>query len=69
VTAAEAEPRHVLSEAEIDTRMVDIEKGQNLGFHYPDADALGRARRILTGEITLEEAHAEIMEKYAEPEE
>ena len=40
--------------------MAQIEKGQQLAGHFPDADALGRARRVLTGEITADEAYAEL---------
>jgi len=58
------EPRQILTGHNLESRMIEIEKGQQLGGHYPDADALGRARRILTGEITEEEALAEIEAKW-----
>jgi len=44
--------------------LAEIEKGQQLAGHFPDAEALGRARRVLTGELTEERAHAEIAAKY-----
>jgi len=59
-------PRRVLSQDEIDALMAQIDKGQQLAGHFPDADALDRARRILTGEITLDEAYAEIDAKLYE---
>ncbi|MEO7017567.1 MAG: antitoxin VbhA family protein [Leifsonia sp.] len=52
--------RNVLSPDDADVRLVEIEKGQHLAGHFPDADALDRARRILVGEITPDEAYAEI---------
>jgi len=49
-----------LDTVEAAARLVEIERGQQLGGHQPDGDALDRARRILIGEITLAEALAEI---------
>jgi hypothetical protein len=49
---------------DIDEAMAEIEKGQQLAGHYPDADALDRARRILIGELTEDEAYAEVDAKY-----
>lgn len=37
-----------------------IEKGQQLGGHQPDAESLDRARRILTGELSPEDARVEL---------
>lgn len=37
-----------------------IEKGQQLGGHQPDAESLDRARRILTGELSPENARIEM---------
>lgn len=51
---------HVLSPDEVAARLVEIDKGQQLAGHFPDSDALDRARRILIGEITEDEAYAEI---------
>lgn len=58
--------RHVLSPDEADARLVEIEKGQQLAGHFPNQEALGRARRVLTGEITPDEAYAELDAKYSE---
>lgn len=60
------EPPPSLSPEEVEARLVEIEKGQQLAGHFPDEDALGRARRILEGELTLDEAIAEIDSKYSE---
>ena len=49
---------------DIDRAMAEVEKGQQLAGHFPDADALDRARRVLTGEITVDEAYAELDAKY-----
>lgn len=40
--------------------MAEIEKGQQLGGHSPSPEAMDRARRVLTGEITIEQARAEL---------
>lgn len=69
MTTDEPKPRRISSPAAADTRLVAIEKGQNLGFHYPSTEDLAWARRILTGEMTPEEARAEIFAKYRESEE
>lgn len=60
-------PRRTLTDDEIAALMAEIEKGQQLGGHAPSAEALDRARRILTGETTPEAALAEIDDKYAGP--
>jgi hypothetical protein len=49
---------------EVERQMALVEKSQQLAGHFPDADALGRARRVLTGEITAAEAYAELEEKF-----
>jgi hypothetical protein len=59
-------PRRFLPPEEIEARLVAIEKGQQLGGHSPSPEAMDRARRILTGEITEEQAIAEILAKYRE---
>ncbi|MGB3909272.1 MAG: hypothetical protein WBL06_02220 [Pseudolysinimonas sp.] len=51
--------------SDIDRKMAEVEKGQQLAGHFPDAEALGRARRILTGETTPAEARAELDAKYS----
>ncbi|WP_183092017.1 hypothetical protein [Mycetocola lacteus] len=43
---------------------ISLEKIQQIGGHLPDADALGRARRILMGELTEAEACAELNAKF-----
>ncbi len=60
------EPRQVLSEVEADTRLVEIENGQQLAGHFPSEEALSRARRVLTGQITPDEAYEELDAKYPE---
>lgn len=52
----------------MEASLAEIEKGQQLAGHYPSAEAMDRARRILTGEITYEEARAELAAKYGIPE-
>ena len=44
--------------------LAEIEKGQQLAGHFPDAEALDRARRVLSREISLDEARAEVAAKY-----
>lgn len=48
-----------------DRLMAEIEKGQQLAGHFPDAEALGRARRIVTGETSPAAARAELAAKYS----
>lgn len=60
------DPKRSLTEDEAAVRLVEIDKGQQLARHFPDAEALDRARRILVGEITLDEAIAEIDAKIYE---
>ncbi len=45
---------------DLDQAMAEIEKGQQLAGHFPDAAALNRARRVLAGELTEAEARAEL---------
>lgn len=45
--------------------MAELEKGQQIAGHQPNADALGRAERVLDGKLTLEEARQEIVARYA----
>ena len=40
----------------VDRMMAEVEKGQQLAGHFSDAEALDRARRILTGETSFEDA-------------
>ncbi len=61
------EERRVLRGVELEQAMAMIEKSQQLEGHFPDAEALGRARRILEGTTTYDEAAAELEEKYGFP--
>lgn len=45
--------------------LAEIEKGQQLAGHFPDADALDRAARILEGDLSAADAWAEFDAKYA----
>lgn len=54
----------VLSEDEVEKLMAELEKGQQLAGHFPSAEVLNRSRRVLTGEITQDEADAEVDAKY-----
>jgi len=49
----------------LDRLMAEVEKGQQLAGHFPDVEALERARRVYRGEVTIEEARAEIDAKYS----
>jgi len=51
---------------DVDAEIVMIEKIQQLAGQFPDEEALGRARRILDGSITLDEAYAELDAQYAQ---
>ena len=49
---------------DVDQEMAMIEKGQQLAGHFPDVDALGRARRVLEGTLSEADAYAELDAKY-----
>jgi|APMI01.1.fsa_nt_gi hypothetical protein len=49
----------------VDRMMAEVEKGQQLAGHFPDAEALDRARRVYTGETSADAARAEIDAKYS----
>ena len=66
MTKSKLDTGQALSPDEADARLVEIDKGQQMAGHFPDADALGRARRLLIGEITPDEAYAEIDAKIYE---
>jgi hypothetical protein len=51
--------------APLERLMAEVEKGQQLAGHFPDAEALGRGRRVYTGETSLADARAEIHAKYS----
>lgn len=48
--------RHPISRDEIEQSMALIEKAQQLAGHFPDAEALDRARQILEGTTSPEDA-------------
>jgi hypothetical protein len=48
------------SDRVVEQSMAAIEKGQQLAGHYPSADALDSARRILTGELSPEDGELEL---------
>lgn len=52
---------------DVEQEMALIEKGQQLAGHFPDAEALGRARRILEGTLSPEDARAEVAAKHGFP--
>ncbi|MCA0180837.1 MAG: hypothetical protein LCH77_14870 [Actinobacteria bacterium] len=49
-----------LTASEIERGLACIDKGQQLAGHFPDAEDLDRARRILSGELTPEAAEMEL---------
>jgi len=49
----------------LDRLMAEVEKGQQLAGHFPDAEALERARRVYTGETSADAARAEVDAKYS----
>lgn len=54
---------------DLDEALAEIEKGQQLAGHFPDAEAMDRARRVLTGELTPDQARSELRELYPAVEE
>ena len=52
---------------DIEDALAEIEKAQQLGGHHPDAEAMDRASRVLTGKTTHEDALLEIHRKYSKP--
>lgn len=54
-----------VSRIPIEEALAQIEKGQQLAGHFPDAEALDRARRILTGELSEADAREELERKYS----
>jgi hypothetical protein len=49
----------------LDRLMAEVEKGQQLAGHFPDAEALERGRRVATGETSIDDARVEIDAKYS----
>jgi hypothetical protein len=56
----------VFTEDQVEMLMAEIEKGQQVAGHFPSEEVLDRARRTLTGEITPQQARAEVLAKYAD---
>ena len=52
---------------DVEQEMALVEKGQQLAGHFPDAEALGRARRILEGTLSPKDARAEVAAKHGFP--
>lgn len=61
--------RRILAGAELENVMVAISKSAELAGHLHNPEAVDRARRILVGEKTLDEALTEIDAKYRQPDE
>ena len=57
--------RAALTAPQVAARLVAIQKIQQLAGHFPSAEAMDRAGRILTGETTPDKALAEIHAKYS----
>ena len=53
-----------IRQLDVDQDMAMIEKGQQLAGHFPDAEALGRARRVLEGTVSEADAYAELDAMY-----
>lgn len=51
---------------DVDGELSMIEKAQQLAGHFPDHEALDRARRILDGRVIAAEAYVELDAKYAQ---
>lgn len=61
------EERRVLSGREIEQIMTMIEKREQLAGNSPDAAALARARRILDGSLTYDDAAAQLEAEHGFP--
>jgi len=53
--------------AAVDNAMACIEKGQQLAGHFPNPQALDRARRVVDGTTSAEDAYRELEDKYGSP--
>ena len=49
---------------DVDREAAMVEKGQQLAGHFPDAEAMERGRRVLEGDLSADDAYAEIAAKY-----
>ena len=56
----------IRSAVDADRELAMIEKAQQLAGHFPDAEALDRARRILEHQSSPTDAYAELDAKYAQ---
>ena len=52
--------------ADLESCLVEIERSAELANHRPNPGAVDRARRILNGETTPDEALAQLAAKYAD---
>lgn len=59
-------PRRVFTQEEAEARLIGIEKAHQLGGHTLSPSALDRARRILLGQLILDDARAEILGEFSE---
>lgn len=66
MTTGEQAPDTAPPAGDVAEAMAQIEKGQQMAGHFPNKEALERARRILTGEMTRDEAITEIKAKYVQ---
>ena len=64
VSALKPEPRQLLSADEIESRLAEVKKSATQAGYLSNADAVDRVRRLLTGQISLDAAQAEILAKY-----
>lgn len=49
---------------DVEQVMAEVEKGQQLAGHFPNATALERGRRVFLEEMTEDEAYSELDAKY-----
>ncbi len=64
MTAIHHETLKGLAGVELENALAGIEKGQQLAGHFPDGEDMDRARRILTGELSAEDARNELAAMY-----
>ena len=61
---AQSPPRRRVSTKARARHLAEIQKGQQLAGHEPSDEALQRAERVLDGELTVEEARAELHARF-----
>lgn len=49
---------------DVEQAMAEVEKGQQLAGHFPNAAALERGRQVFRGDMTEDEAYCELDAKY-----